>query len=473
MTAAVDTTAPQQFAAFYRMIWRWHFYAGLFCLPFVIVLSISGAVYLFKPQIDAFFDAPYTHLTLNGPAQSLDDQVAAARKAFPDARLKAVELRADPTDAARVSLIDASGAELRVLVRPDTLEILKSETQKSRLTQFMHDLHGELLIGEPGAIVLELTGAWAIIMVLTGLYLWWPRMGGVAGVLYPRLTGGSRRVLRDLHAVAGFWLSLFALFFLLSALPWTKVWGSAFKELRGVTPQQALKQDWTTGPASAKAKRMADYKEAPPAQSEAVDEHAEHRAHKGGPQAARIEGFERLAEIVRPLHLAEPALLLPPSPQKPFWQARSESQNRPLRVALSYDPASFALVKQEDFSSRALVDKIVGVGVAAHEGQLFGWFNQLLGLLTAIGFLVLCVTSALMWWRRRPSRALGAPPALAAPPRLAPALIATIVVLGALLPTLGASLIVVFFAETAIKRFAPALSLWLGLTPPPRVAALP
>ncbi|MGD9544270.1 MAG: PepSY domain-containing protein, partial [Methylocystis sp.] len=51
-------------AALYRMIWRWHFYAGLFCLPFVTVLALSGAVYLFKPQIDAFFDRPYTHMSL-------------------------------------------------------------------------------------------------------------------------------------------------------------------------------------------------------------------------------------------------------------------------------------------------------------------------------------------------------------------------------------------------------------------------
>jgi len=59
-------------------------------------------------------------------------------------------------------------------VRPDTLEILRTEMQKSRLTSIMHDLHGELLIGDPGAIAAELAGAWAIVMAITGLYLWWP-----------------------------------------------------------------------------------------------------------------------------------------------------------------------------------------------------------------------------------------------------------------------------------------------------------
>jgi len=468
--AAAPMEAPQQFAALYRTLWRWHFYAGLFCLPFVVILSVTGAVYLFKPQIDAFFDRPYDHLTLSGPAQSLDAQVEAAQRAHPEARLKGVELRQDASDATRVRLMDASGSETRVLVRPDTLEIMNSETQKSRLTQIMHDLHGELLIGDPGAIVLEAAGAWAIVMALTGLYLWWPHGQGLAGVLYPRLNGGGKRLLRDLHAVTGFWLSLFALFFLISALPWTKVWGSAFRELRSIGAQQAAKQDWTTGPASAKAQRIAEYKEAPPSTGEAADEHAEHRAHLRADKSDAATGFDKIAAIVRPLRLADPVLLLPPAPDKPLWQARSDSQNRTLRVTLSYDAASLALVKREDFDGRALIDRIVGIGVAAHEGQLFGWFNQLLGLLTAVGYLVLVVTSALMWWRRRPSGSLGAPPALAQPPRFAPVLIGTIVALGALLPTLGASLILTVVAEAAIRRVSPSLSRWLGLVPVARAA---
>ena len=27
---------------FYRAVWRWHFYAGLLVLPFLIILSVTG-----------------------------------------------------------------------------------------------------------------------------------------------------------------------------------------------------------------------------------------------------------------------------------------------------------------------------------------------------------------------------------------------------------------------------------------------
>jgi len=229
-------------------------------------------------------------------------------------------------------------------VRPDTLEILRTEMQKSRLTSIMHDLHGELLIGDSGAIAAELAGAWAIVMAITGVYLWWPRStAGFGGVLYPRL-GGGRRFLRDLHAVTGVRLSLFALFFLISALPWTKVWGQGFKYLRSPGETREVRQDWTTGPASEQAQRMENYRNAPAARGEAFsgasDEHAEHRrAGEGerrsqagqGEASLRPTGFDKVAALTAPLGLAGPAYISPPSPKKPNWTARSETQNRPLR----------------------------------------------------------------------------------------------------------------------------------------------
>lgn len=144
---------------------------------------------------------------------------------------------------------------------------------------------------------------------------------------------------------------------------------------------------------------------------------------------------------------------------------RSQSQNRPLQETLHVEPTRFEVIKREDFLGKPLIDKVVGVGIAAHEGHLFGVANQLLGLFTALSFLTLIVTSVLMWLRRRPRGALGAPPALATPPRLAPALVLLILALGVFLPTLGVSLILVLGFEAFARRFLPGVSQWLGLTP--------
>ena len=49
---------------FYNLAWRWHFYAGLFVAPFMVMLALTGIIYLFKPQLDSLM---YSSL-LNVPA---------------------------------------------------------------------------------------------------------------------------------------------------------------------------------------------------------------------------------------------------------------------------------------------------------------------------------------------------------------------------------------------------------------------
>ena len=457
---------PTTYAAYHRMVWRWHFYAGIFCLPFITILSLTGSIYLFKPQIDDYFDQPYNKLSLSSEPKTLDEQVSAAVASQPGNRLKHLEIRPDRSDAARVHFLNAKGEPIRVLVRPDTLEILKTEFEKSQFTSIIHDLHGELLLGVPGAILVELAGAWAIIMILTGLYLWWPdSKDGGAGVLYPRLRSKGRTLLKDLHSVTGFWISFFALFFLISALPWTTVWGGSLKYLRSIGQPIQSKQDWTTGPASAKAQKLNEFNNA--AKTVGLDEHAEHQEHGNhhSSETLKISGFDQLAPHAVSFKLEEPILLSPPSMVTPNWKLQSDTQNRPQRKTIEFDPKTFRQVSEKSFADRPLLDKIIGAGIAAHEGQLFGVLNQLLGLMTALGYLLLVATSTLMWWKRRPKGSFGAPTKIL-PVRKTPNIfIGTAIVLGIFLPTLGISLLAVLIFEFTARRFLPRTSRWLGLEP--------
>jgi uncharacterized iron-regulated membrane protein len=37
---------------FFLRVWRWHFYAGLFALPFLFILACTGIVYLFRFELE-------------------------------------------------------------------------------------------------------------------------------------------------------------------------------------------------------------------------------------------------------------------------------------------------------------------------------------------------------------------------------------------------------------------------------------
>jgi uncharacterized iron-regulated membrane protein len=126
------------------------------------------------------------------------------------------------------------------------------------------------------------------------------------------------------------------------------------------------------------------------------------------------------------------------------------------------DGATGAIISREEFKDRQLIDRIVSVGIAAHEGQLFGWPNQLLGLVTAAGLVLLSMSGIIMWWRRRDQGVLGAPKALLSP-RVSWGLIALIVLIGVYLPLFGASLLVVLATERFILGRIPRARDWLGL----------
>ena len=391
LTRPIAGLSAGRLGAAYRLVWRWHFYAGLFCLPFIVVLSLSGAVYLFKPQIDAFLDRGFDHLSLTSAPRSLDDQVEAALAANSGARLKALQLRDDPTDAARVHLTTPGGRELRVLVRPDTLAII--ETQAQRAGYSVHARSAWRVIdrrawGDRGRACRRLGHRHGD----HGPLFWWPRSSiGFAGVFYPRLSGGGefscatcmesrasifrvRAVFPDFRAPLDQGLGRRLQ---ICARPWTGAGSSTGLDNRARERESG--SDAKLPRRAARARR-----------TRASDEHAEHRMDAGehaghmGMAATRADRrFRRNRGASLAARLADPVLISPPSMRKPNWVARSDAQNRTLRATYEFDPKSFEEVKRVTFADRALIDRVVGIGVAAHEGQLFGWFNQLLGLLTA------------------------------------------------------------------------------------------
>jgi uncharacterized iron-regulated membrane protein len=136
-----------------------------------------------------------------------------------------------------------------------------------------------------------------------------------------------------------------------------------------------------------------------------------------------------------------------------------------LRTDLALDGNTGAILNRVDFDQRKTIDRIVAVGVAAHEGQLFGWANQAISEATATGLFLMSVSAIVLWWRRRAAGILGAP---TAPPGRGRSigLAAFIVSLCLLLPLLGLSMLFVLLVERLVLRRIPGVRHWLGLATP-------
>ena len=437
----------------YRAIWRWHFYAGLIAIPFVLWLATTGAIYLFRPQIEAWLDRPYDHLDITGERASALAQVTAALKAVPGSNLHFYQL--PTTSQSAVQIIVGRGAdEFRVYVYPQTASVMRVVNENSRPMTVIFHLHGELLMGDRGSMVVELAASWAIVMIATGILLWWPRgTKGLGGVFYPRLGQGRRIFWRDLHSVTGMWVSGLALFLLLTGLPWASNWGKYLEAIRSVTHTTG-NPDWTSGSAEEAAARLARDPMAMPGMP----------AHGGMvvSGAPLYAGIDSVVTAATPLRLVFPVLVAPPLVRGGLWTAKSDAQNRTLRTSLQLN-ASGTVVRREDFAQQQWIDRWVETGVAAHEGQLFGLINQILGLFTAVCLVTLSISALILWWRRRPAKVLGAPVYLGPARPLAFSFVIVLVLFCIYLPLLGCSILAVRVVELLVLRRIPATRRWLGL----------
>lgn len=455
-------------AARYRTIWRWHFYAALFVMPMIVILSITGAIYLFKPQVEAWEERSFAALPIAG-AVSPDAQVEAALGKFPGASFHSYRLPRAEGDAAMVHLGLPEGKGMRdVFVSPQghVVGVLDPEW---RIMQVVHDIHGQLLLGPRGSWIVELSASWAIVMILSGLYLWWPRGRAAAGVLWPRLHLGSRAAWRDAHAVTGFWVSGLALVLLVSGLPWADVWGSAFKAVRAEMGWQKGAQDWTIGGKAPVEDEHAEHDHAAMAKAGG---HAGHGGHDGAAHAGHGPAGVFLTEVVAKAkgeHLAFPVVVTPPgAPGRfgnkavPAWTVRSDAQNRPLRVSVTYDARTGRETSRETFADKHPIDRIVGYGVAWHEGQLFGLANQFIGVMTAVMLVGMSVTGFVMWRRAKPRTKLGAPPVMRSG-EAGKGVWVVLILPATVLPLLAVSLIAILALEWLVLRRLPGLRTWLGL----------
>jgi len=449
-----------QSAITYRTIWRWHFYAGLFSIPFILWLSVTGSIYLFRPQIETLLDWRHDHLAIQGPRATPAAEVGAALRAVPGTNFHYFELPRDRNSAAQV-VVGRGKKEYRVYVNPATLKILKVGDEDKRPMEVLFHLHGELLLGDRGSNIIELAASWALVLLITGIYLWWPRQTErLAGVLYVRLHRGSRIFWRDLHAVTGILISAYAFFILFTGLPWASFWGGQYLlAVRTFAASHLIHQAWSTGENSALQQRQAS-----DASAMAGMQMPSVPAAQGAlPSAGEFDPLNRLLPEAESFHLAPPVRIAPPDQTGGPWSVRSDAQDRPLRTTLYLNPATGAIVKREPFSHLPLVDRIVDTGVAMHEGQLFGLPNQILGLATALGLITMCISAIVMWWRRRADGVLGAPLPIGRP-RWSFTLVAAIVALAIYLPAMAISLLFVILAEKFILSRIPSVNQWLGLS---------
>ena len=147
ITKASETSRTN---ALHRAFFRLHFYAGLLVAPFVLILAITGAIYLFITEIEDFVHPNWRFTQHQGTHLSPEKMVDGALAAFPRATPTRIDLPTVANRTAVVFLTPDIGPRFRTYVDPYTGKALGSYVYERTLIGWSDAMHNSLLMGERG-----------------------------------------------------------------------------------------------------------------------------------------------------------------------------------------------------------------------------------------------------------------------------------------------------------------------------------
>lgn len=440
-----NNTATSKDSSFYRSLWRWHFYAGLLVIPFLLALAGSGLLMLLSKPIDGLLQQDLTRVSEEGQHLPASTLLANVQEAFPQAHVKLYIPATDASHSAQFTLVPhhAGGhsgghgvASITVYVNPYTNEVLGTLDPATTLYSAIKTFHGKLYLGDLGDTLIEITAGLTILMVLSGIYLALQRNGWRE--LIPPRTLASRNDWRRLHSSLGLLIAVPLVFFLLSGLSWTNVWGGK------------MVQAWSSVPGTSFVAPV----------DEETHESMNHEGMQHVPWALEQTpmpqsgsamtmpmelNLDQVSRIAKEQGFTNFRVHLPVDANG-VWTITATTMagdltNPAEERTLHLDRHTGEALADIRFADYSLMGKAMSAGIPLHQGDL-GLWNLLVNLLFCGLIILMIVGGITMWWKRRPQKTRGlAPPA--AHPSANKAVVALMLVAALCFPLSAAAIAVI------------------------------
>ncbi|MEQ5868687.1 PepSY domain-containing protein [Sagittula sp. NFXS13] len=451
-----DTSNRAASSALYRAVWRWHFIAGLIVLPFVLILAVTGGVYLFKDEINNVAHADLRFTDARTESLPPSGIVAAALEAHPGT-VKAYTPAPAADRSAEIDIVDDAGMRNTVYVDPADGRVLGTlwdgGAAGSPAMYVVRKLHSLEYIGWFGNRLIEAAAGWMVLLVASGVFLWLPR-GRKVGTVRIKARKG-RPWWRDLHAVTGIYTGGFIIFLAMTGLPWSGVWGGKFYDTAYALGLGMPDGYWSDKPLSGvPTKDVVDrapwiMEQQPIPMSDRGNAHAGH----GAGAAAIPEGDavslpvldDAVATVERLGIVPGYAVTFPSGPTGVFTASVYPDDITYERV-IHLDRYSGEVLYDAGLEDLGTLGRWAEWGISVHMGQEWGLLNQLVLVLACAAMVGLCVSAATMWWKRRPSGALGVPQ-VPADWRIPRTLLVMAIAAGIFFPLVGLSMLLLVLVE--------------------------
>lgn len=479
----VENRSRRADAAVLRRIWRLHFWVGLFAAPALILLACSGLVILYSGPLDLWLNRDLK-VVAQGPAPvPLDAQVDTALRQAPTGMV--LDGLTPPDRPGRSTRVDFVAADdpgtgernvTQLFVDPYTGQYLGQRRELDGLVGWANQLHrlfgndgpklslpsvGHLInpstYPEPmlrvgvGNLIIEMIAVWVLVLLASGIYLWWPRaVEGGKPRFKVRWRKGGRVRWRDLHATVGILLSVVLIGYIVSGLTWSRYWGENWRAVAAtLTPSPEV--DAPSTPA-----KVGDFDRLGRRIAWADKDDPVYASVPGDPVSKPL-GFSDIDEIARTEGMIPGYSIIPPADLTgSYTVVNSWPQKLSEQRTLYLNQFTGATIADATAADDGALSRVTSWSVDMHMGTQYGLLTRILATLACLGLLTSIASAAVMWWKRRPTGGAGLPGRTTetmrsdTPRGAAVAIGAIAVALAVLYPVFGASLVVVVVAEAVL-----------------------
>lgn len=409
---SADTAVTTEYRSpVYGALWRWHFLAAWVVVPLLLVLPVSGMLMLLRAPIEAVLYKDLYFVDAQGSALAPSRQLATALQQYPELQLQLWVPPRDehtsslflfvPTGAAHHGGHDAGDAAgTAVFVNPYNGEVLGTLNPATTLYARVKALHGSLWLGDVGDALIEIAAGLAVLLMLSGLSMAWPRTGWRA--LLPRGSLTSRNDWRRLHGFAGLLVFAALLFFLLSGLAWTNVWGGRFTQAWSFLPGN----DFQSAPNGATHVSLnhAGMHRVPWA-LEPTPLPASGSAATASTDATDAISLDTITELARTQGFGT-FRISAPQDSTGVWTISATTmagdvQDPRAERTLHIDQYTGQVLADLRFADYSPMGKVMAASIPFHQGDLGNW-NRVLNFAICLTAVFMVTSGMILWWKRRP-----------------------------------------------------------------------
>lgn len=385
--------------SFKKIIGKVHLWLGLVSGILVFIIAVTGCLYAFQEEITDMME-PFRYVQAQDKPYLPPSQLKSiAEKQLPGKHIHSVGY-GRKTDAARVSFYAYQPVQYyyMVYIDPYTGAVLKTKDMEAGFFHWVLDGHFYLwlppTIGQPVVATATLV---FVVMMISGLILWWPRNKAARRQRFSvKWNARWRRVNYDLHNVFGFYMTWVVIFIALTGLVWGFQWFSkaAYWSLGG--EKTTVYQE----PLSARTDAKALY-------TQPVDVLWQ--------QLAKEAAMAEVVDVHFPASDSGAIEIALNADRGTYWQTDYRF----------YDQYTLKEIPVKHIWGRidqaTVSDKIYRANYDIHTGAIWGLPGKFLAFFASLIAASLPVTGVMIWWGRKKKKKAATPVSTAIPLRQVPA----------------------------------------------------